>query len=88
MDFNILLEGYKENLLRLSVMLVEKEIIEKEIDFISYPYRRTTIPPEVREKNILLQNNVYKLDEDIVSLDSTVQKQKLQIKLEIQKSRE
>jgi len=80
MNFYTLLEDYGENLINLSKLLIAKEIKEKKIHFISYPFRRKETPQKIKSEEIFLNEEIHTLNEEIESLNNVVKIQKLEIK--------
>lgn len=79
-EFYKILEEYKEDTKKLSAMLLDKDILEKEVHFISYPFRRKPMPADIREKVNNSQTIIYSMDDDIDSLNDKITKQKRAMK--------
>ena len=78
--FKEILLAYKQNSFTLAKLQIEHDVLEKELHFLIYPFRRDKMPSDVKENSIILQNKIYDYDDKINKIAKVVRVQKEELK--------
>ncbi len=78
--FEDMLREYKNSLVQTSKLMIEKEILEMELHFLDYPYRRLEMPLSTKNKTIGLNISLSLLCDELEILSKKLSVQKRNMK--------